>query len=76
MTTKTTPSNLYMDKTGRIRPMPQTINDSGYQKLMLTLAVGCFAEKLNSSITDVAKAEYQKAFDLASRILDTYWRSS
>jgi hypothetical protein len=51
-------------------------NDDGNMKLMLTLAVGCFASKLQGPITEVAKAEYQKAFDLASKMLDKYWRPS
>lgn len=59
------------------KPESQTTNDNGDQKEMLTLAVGCFAQKLESKdITDVARAEYQKAFDLASKMLDTYWRPS
>ena len=52
-------------------------NDDGDMKAMLTLAVGCFAQKLNEpGISEVAKAHYTKAYDLASKMLDKYWRPS
>lgn len=56
---------------------PQTTPDSDDQKNMLTLAVGCFAEKINDrNVSQIAREHYQKSFDFASKMLDTYWRPS
>lgn len=56
---------------------PQTTNDNGDMKEMLTLAVGCFAREITGTdITDLARAHYQKAYDLASKMLDKYWKPS
>lgn len=50
------------------------LTDIGDMKEMLTLAVGCFAEKLQDPEIQVARPHFQNAFDLASKMLDTYWR--